>query len=1254
MLSPCRSLSLLTVLFIVSSLDAAVRHPCLVADASDIEQAKAWMRQSEWYRSLVEEHRTEIDEFLSHRPVFVSPIKQTYQYKPYLCPTHDVDLLYEVGRPHRHRCPIDTLEIFTGGKYDAAWAGWYNRLVAGHLVWMGILYQLYDDEKYAEAGKEIVMQFTDLYLRYPTANTILGPAHVFFGTLSESFWGVDMAYGYDLLYNYRGFTPADHARIRDSLFLPLATITQQFPESASNRQLWYNNVSAAVGFLYGDTSLVHFAIDGTYGFNWQLGSALPQSGFWAEWSGYHFVALRGMIHLAEMARHNGLDLYHRTVAGRSMKSMFDAPFDCILPNFEFPRIVDSGGGNLLEYTVFYEVGYAVYRDPRYLSLLHHSMVQRGTQVVAEESGLGRTRSPITIFTMAPVLPPGRAPLYSNHGVNLAGNGFAILRNGSENDRRYAYLYYGIMGGEHGHPERLQIGYYARGHNWLVDPLNEMYFNPNLQLWYRQTIAHNTIVVDQTSQTWANGEGRFYGELPSLQVASGGSTTVYPGATLVRTLCQIDDYLLDVFDVSSPDTRMFDWALHGSGAVTLDGVAMKNEPRDRFGNEPGIPGYDQFREIRSGVTDGGWTATFGTNDGEHLSVHAIGEPGTRVFTAMTPPLGGFYKQMVKDRSPLPMIISRRVTRATRFAHVIHAFGNAPDITGVQRRDGLYIVQRRAGSDRVAIDDDRRTYSIVRRERGRVALCALLNGSTLADSGTTLVSSPNLLQGIECRWHGTRLSVVLTGPAVNVAVWGPAIDSVVVNNEQVPFRRVNSTVVFSTARRPFLEIHPSSDTVVFAGTSATLHARVWNPGPQQASVSVAMAPDWRERVQSERDWWGGIVNLLPLSKNALRHITVPASLRIDDAWLLRCSSTRTPGTGFTDVALDLTVPPDIQPGSYPVVFGFSGEERNSSVVVEAPLSFSVSLRNGPGPVIRLVARNTTPIARQVDLSLVSSPGLALAGTSSWHVLIPADSVFVGDVSCRVHASSGNRAFTVTASGATERYQTACVRDLAVTISHRATERVSLDGSWEGWNTVSPAMIDSSNQRCRLLLGNQPWGGKDDLSAVIYSMYDREYLYVGADVRDDSLVTEWNFPVMSYPWDTDCMEVVLDTRQGADQGTDPPTPGLFRHLSMAEYRRTEFEASLWRGGGAGGPLLPKPLLVPDAETFFTRKAHGYALICRYPLTRIGVVPRPGYKIGFDVAISDNDGTTYRKNMHIWSGYTQNQTWWDTGTIGALIFGE
>ena len=86
-----------------------------------------------------------------------------------------------------------------------------------------------------------------------------------------------------------------------------------------------------------------------------------------------------------------------------------------------------------------------------------------------------------------------------------------------------------------------------------------------------------------------------------------------------------------------------------------------------------------------------------------------------------------------------------------------------------------------------------------------------------------------------------------------------------------------------------------------------------------------------------------------------------------------------------------------------------------------------------------------------------------------------------------------------------------------------------------------------------------------------------------------------------------------------------------------------------------MPKPNLVPGGETYFHRTAKGYAMIARFPLASIsGIVAKPGYKVGFDVALNDNDGTSFRKNQHIWAGYEQNQSWWDLGTIGALIFGN
>lgn len=1234
--------------------------PRLLADSDDILRAKDWMAKHAWYRNLIEARKREADDFIRHRPIFVSPIKQTYEYKMYSCPKHDVALLYEENRPYEHRCSVDTTESFSGGKYDAAWAGWYNRVVASRLVWLGILYQIYGDERYAEAGREILMTFADLYLKYPTSNTILGPAHVFFGTLSESFWGVDMAYGYDLLYNYKGFSESDRKVLKEKFFYPLAHITQQFPESASNRQLWYNNVSAAVGFLYNDQELIDFALKGKYGFYWQLGSATPESGFWAEWSGYHFVALRGMIHLAEMARHNGIDLYRVEIAGRSMKKMFDAPFELILPNYEFPRSKDSGGGNILEYAVYYEVGYAVYRDPKYLALLNKTSVMRGTQIVGETSALGEDKAPVTMFNLSPELPQLTQNFIPEHSVNMEGNGFAVLRNGSGTDRRYLYLDYGIMGGEHGHPDRMQIGYYANGRNWIVDPLNESYFNPNLQLWYRQSIAHVTPVLDQTSQTWTNGYGRFFGALPSFQVASGATKTAYPGSEITRTLVQIGDYFLDVVDVEGPDRRTIDWPLQSFGNLTLEGVELSDEPRDLFGHEPGYPGYDQLRNIRSDREAGNWSAVFRDGDGG-LMVRAIDEPGTTVFQATAPSIGGFYKQMVLEAKPMQMVISRRVSDTTKFVHLLHAYRDSPSVKSVSKgkRADEYVVSHGGGTDIVRIGVKSSEYQLVRTSGSVVAVAASFNSKEVRSGNQLLMQSSSVLEGFEARWEGEKLFVTIQGPYTDLKLFAPGVTSVELNGTLVTVEREGDFVVVRETKGITLEILSPGDSLMFVGLPNRISARITNPSttPVRGSLSLQLSSDWKERVESQLEWWGGVVNLLPLNKGSVRRTIEPAGYRDDAGWIHGVASpaVEIPAKGSRIVELNVNIPNDAPPVVYPSSLHFAGVSVAQSFTAVHPVTADIRMPNGKTAQLEITLTNHMSKTNPVSLQVHPHPSWKAKGTLTRTVsLKPLEKKSITiPVQLGVY-SPENQFYPIQCSLKSGGFSVRTERDLYVGIAHYARIAPSLDGSWNGWNRSNPMTIDRSTQIHKLLLGNQPWGGLADLSAKIHVMYDDRYLYVGADVSDQTNITTWNFPAMSYPWDTDCMEVVLDTRLGADQGYDPPTPGLFRHLSLAEYRKTEFPQELWRGGGAGGPTLPKPLLVQNAETFYKKTDSGYILISRYPLASLpnGIV-KPGNKIGFDVAVNDNDGTTYRKNVHIWAGFTSNQTWWDLGSIGALIFG-
>lgn len=1253
-------LLLFSLLLSLPAITLAQRsHPRLIADSVEIKKAKGWLKEFAWYRNIIEAHKRDIDRFIQRRPIFVSPVKQTYQYKMYSCPKHDVELLYEENRPYEHRCRKDTTESYSGGKYDASWAGWYNRLLATRLVRMGILYNLYEDTRYADAGREILMQFADLYLKYPTTNTILGPAHVFFGTLSESFWGVDMVYGYDLLYNYNGFSVQDHETLKNKLFYPLAKITQRFPESASNRQLWYNNVSAGIGFLYGDQELIDFALKGEFGFYWQLGSALPESGFWAEWSGYHYVALRAMIHLAEMARHSGLDLYHLEIAGRSMKKMFDVPFDLILSNYEFPRSKDSGGGNILEYATYYEVGYAVYKDPKYLALLNLTNVVRGKQIVGETSALGEADAPVTMFNIEAELPVDTMDIIPQHSVNLDGNGFAVLRSGTENERRYLYLDYGIMGGEHGHPDRLQIGYYAEGRNWIVDPLNESYFDPMLQLWFRQTIAHNTVVINQTSQTWTNGYGIFYGALPSLQVASGGSETAYAGVKLTRTVVQVGDYFIDLFDIAAPERRIIDWPLHSFGNLTLDGLNLKPEPLDRFGHQPGIPGYDQLTEIASAVTDKPWAGVF-SDEGQHFLVKAIGEKNTQVFQCISPRIGGFYKQMVKEPKPMPMVFSRRETDSTRFAHLMHAYSAEPAVLGFEpgADRNTYVVRRSDGNDIVHADLSQSRYWVVRTRNNQPVFASGFNIKELRDGAKALVSSDFSLSRLECRWESGKLSLVLPDQYNTLTLWAPGVSTVEVNGKQVPFDRHGDRIIIQKQDNVAIEIVGPADNTLYVGRTNKLNIRVWNPTASsvEGNMRLALVENWKERVNSQLTWWGGIVNLRSFHKGTVQRMTIPTSYNVIGDWVEGKSSAtkRIQAKGDATFEIDLTIPNDVPPVLCDVIVSFGSQNLPKTFRVTTPVKVDLMMPNAEREVLRVTLTNQTHEPQQINLQLTPHRAWSVRGPLEKTISLAAGTSTRVVFPIRLTSyNADNQLYPVRARVRSGTFDNVLERDFYAGVAHFAKQKPALDGSWSGWNKTNPVAIDDANQVCRLLMGNQPWNGPADLSAKVYVMYDDSYLYVGGEVRDDSVVSHWDFPRMSYPWDIDCMEVVLDMRTTSDQGADPPTPGLYRQLCMPEYRVTDFGANVWKGGGAGGPLLPKPNLAPGAETYYSRTTQGYAIMCRFPLAMLNIVAKPGHKLGFDVAINDNDGLNYRKNQHIWAGFNQNQSWWDMGTIGVLVFG-
>jgi hypothetical protein len=112
--------------------------------------------------------------------------------------------------------------------------------------------------------------------------------------------------------------------------------------------------------------------------------------------------------------------------------------------------------------------------------------------------------------------------------------------------------------------------------------------------------------------------------------------------LTRTLLQVGDYFIDLFDAKSPDTHIYDYPLHSFGTLSLSGVSVERLPIDLFGNKPGIPGYDQLTEIFSGETDTSWS-NYSPIRRTYRSRSAEGRRCSRQYTTIR-----LYKQMVSKQ------------------------------------------------------------------------------------------------------------------------------------------------------------------------------------------------------------------------------------------------------------------------------------------------------------------------------------------------------------------------------------------------------------------------------------------------------------------------------------------------------------------------------------------------------------------------------------------------------------------------------
>jgi len=308
---------------------------------------------------------------------------------------------------------------------------------------------------------------------------------------------------------------------------------------------------------------------------------LPE-GFWYEgaWS-YHFYALEPLVDLAEMASCGGIDLYSE----RNLHDLFSAPLQLAMPSGTLPAFNDSGELNIYTTDKLYEQAWARYSDPAFTAVLGK-----------------RTRGLNALLWGSAELP--QADIAGVASKSFAQAGFTALRAPSGDHT--VIVKYGPHGGGHGHYDKLGFVSFFNGSTMALDPGTQPYGAPTHDTWDKMTVAHNTVTVDETTQSEATGS-LLWDDLGNdlYRAVRVNAGPAYPQVDLNRTLLLTSEYTLDIVEAEAKDGKdhKFDWTYHNLGQVeTLTGDTEYTAFRK-------TNGYQHLTNTRASSRSDSWQVRF---------------------------------------------------------------------------------------------------------------------------------------------------------------------------------------------------------------------------------------------------------------------------------------------------------------------------------------------------------------------------------------------------------------------------------------------------------------------------------------------------------------------------------------------------------------------------------------------------------------------------------------------------------------------
>lgn len=472
----------------------------------------------------------------------------------------------------------------------------------------GQLYRITGKNAYRDYVRDILLVYADLYptLGEHPAKANQNVGRIFWQVLNDAVWLVHAVQGYGDIRDT--LSEAERSRIDSDVFRNaahfLSVESQATFDRIHNHATWATAGVGMTGYLLSDEDMVERALlgsdkNGTSGFLRQTELLFSPDGYYTEGPYYQRYALMPFMVFADSIAKNDPDrriFEHRDgILKKALTTTIQLTYGGYF--FPFNDAIRDKSLNTDELYHGVAIAYAETRDPGLLSIADWQ-----DRTILTEDGLLLSRD----------LAAGRAEPFPFRSILLSdgpdGNqgAVAILRHGEGSEHLALVAKNSSQGMGHGHFDKLSWQLYDNGNEIVRDYGAARFLNivakqggrylPENESWAKQTIAHNTLVVNQTSHFGGDADFAdrhapmqlYFSAQPDLQVSTARIESAYPveQVEMLRTHALVNiagleaPVVIDILRANGNGHLTYDLPLHYTGHIMETGFAIDRNLAER--------------------------------------------------------------------------------------------------------------------------------------------------------------------------------------------------------------------------------------------------------------------------------------------------------------------------------------------------------------------------------------------------------------------------------------------------------------------------------------------------------------------------------------------------------------------------------------------------------------------------------------------------------------------------------------------------